>query len=228
MASNVLLNGLDLSDVTALASNVDSGKKFVDKNGDVITGTSNKIYTQAQYDAYGASQYNAGRTQGQSDVKSNPVSYSLYSAYEIVIRLETPVHHNYRDETDFSDYSLSPSVHTGDTSGSGDSQSLSVLYTDIKGNSRSAVFGQGTSYLLVKPNSSIYFNSLTITANQVNLYGSGTASVGLSGANQTCKQDGQVFTVSGSVNIIGGYLRGMGWTYYYIVQGSGGSVISNV
>ena len=53
MSCVILLGGADTSDVTASAANVDSGKKFIDANGDLITGTSNKIYTQAQYNAYG-------------------------------------------------------------------------------------------------------------------------------------------------------------------------------
>ena len=44
------------------ANDLVSGKTAFDNNGTLITGTSNKIYTEEEYQSYGTSQFNAGRT----------------------------------------------------------------------------------------------------------------------------------------------------------------------
>ena len=38
------------------------------------------MYTSSQYNSYGTSRYNAGRTQGQTDVKNNPTAYGITPA----------------------------------------------------------------------------------------------------------------------------------------------------
>ena len=43
-----------------------NGKTFINDEGDLITGTSDKIYTASEYSAYGTSRYNAGYNAGQS------------------------------------------------------------------------------------------------------------------------------------------------------------------
>lgn len=87
MSSIVQVGGIDLSDITALAANVDSGKKFIDSNGDLIIGTSNKVYTAAEYNAYGTARYNAGKPTNVDIVKAQQQSgWVLYCLVVVTVQ----------------------------------------------------------------------------------------------------------------------------------------------
>ena len=77
MSSIINLSGIDLSDITAIASAVLSGYSFIDQNGDLVAGTA-QSYSQG-YSAGNTAGYQSGFNAGKASVPFPEVSGGDFS-----------------------------------------------------------------------------------------------------------------------------------------------------
>lgn len=81
-------NYKELSTVTtATIDDITIGKTAYNNNGELITGNSNKIYTEDQYQEYGVLRYNVGRIDGNSMYADASGKYISNEAGQVTINL---------------------------------------------------------------------------------------------------------------------------------------------